>query len=46
MTYKQGVSTELFPNERDVAPGCLSIDKLEDITHIKAERPRKSPQTW
>ena len=32
---EQGVSNELFPNERDVAPGCLSNGSLEDITHME-----------
>jgi CxxC motif-containing protein (DUF1111 family) len=32
---EQGVSNELFPNERDVAVNCPSNGSLEDITHME-----------
>ena len=32
---EQGVSNELFPNERDVTPNCTSNGSLEDITHME-----------
>jgi CxxC motif-containing protein (DUF1111 family) len=32
---EQGVSNELFPNERDVSPSCPSNGSLEDMTHLE-----------